>query len=92
MNKHRNGTNAYRQLSVKIIGICQNTYHALVTLSSNHIFSALALPSLLIADLRYRAISVALTGCRRGERGERRDIISYINYYFLMAEFLHEYM
>lgn len=53
-------------ISVKIIGICQNTYDALVTLSSDHIFSALAPSSLLIADLRYRAISMTLTGCRRG--------------------------
>lgn len=36
--------------------------HALVTLSSNHISSALALSGLLIADVGYRAISVALTG------------------------------
>lgn len=64
-------------ISVKIIGIRQNTYHALITLASNHIFSALALSSLLIADLRYRAISMALTGCKRGEerRGKQHTII-----------------
>ncbi len=73
MNKK--STQEWRQnilaISVKIIGICQNTYHALVTLSSNHISSALALSSLLTANVRYRAIRMALTGCKRGEERRR---------------------
>ena len=55
------------------VSVCQSTHHALITLSSNHIFSALALAVLLIADFRYRAIGMALAGCRRGE--ERKHII-----------------
>ena len=53
--------------------LCQNTYHTLITLSSNHIFSALTLAVLLIAEFRYRAVGMALAGCRRGE--ERKHII-----------------
>lgn len=55
-----------------------NPYHAIIALSSNHTFSALALSSLLIADLRYRAISMALTGCKGGEE-RLENIRFYIN-------------
>lgn len=53
------------------------TYHALITLPSHHMLLALALPILLVADLRHRAIVVTLAICRpmrgvgrrRGRRG-----------------------
>ncbi len=87
---HRNGTNAFLKICAKIICICKDSYHALIALSPNHIFSALALSALLFADLRYRAISMALTGCKRGE--ERVESSLFKINYVLMAEFLHEYI
>lgn len=59
----------YQELSVYI-----SPYHAIITLSSCHIFFAPALASLPAAHLRYGAISVTLTRCEKKNKKQKQHV------------------